>query len=492
MNAKFVQIADTYNALNQKESELIVSFINSGINISDTEQQIYLKIIDSIKENNQKKFENLNSSMKNDVFNVYLNGLEQLILDSLTWASNFNNNEQYTTFAKQRFYVKKLFMQGQVFHGRGQRKIAERLYKKGAKIALQFEFYSDLIDCLTSLSSIYRTAKNNAKVAILKREIKHAEVARKAIEKAEEAYQFMVSISQNQQNNKGWEKVKKLIIELKYRYKISKSNYVLHHLTTIQAEYYKYYNQFSKADYYLKKLHKILITSPELYIKRREGAVWLNLAENAMKLYDFKKAIQYASKSRSFFKSTTNQSYAYHMEFYSHLRLAQYKKAINVLRILDDDPFKGIWWLDGKRKLSLAWLYWKVNKPKLMQIQLINSYESIKSIPVWNVSHRMLTLINYIEAEKIDLALAELDNLKIYIRRGKFNELEEYTRLQSILKFFTEWSKVGFDKMVNPILKEIQLKAKEQQQDFYDWEIIPLPILMDDLLNKTPKLLIDS
>lgn len=484
---KYKNIKSSFESLTERELGIVYQILKSGISSSDTEKQIYLKLFEIFQTDSIQDFNHLQKANKTNSFSAYLNRFENIILDSVTWEVSISGNERYANAAKNRFLVKKIFMQAQVFHGRGGKDLAVKLYKKGIRIAEEYELYGDLIELCKSLISLYEIQGKTRQVKEVQVKLKKAETCKKAVDVAEEGYRYLLAMGRVKKSAKSWDRVKKYIDELKYRYKISKSTYVLHHLTTIQSEYYKHISDFKKTDFYLRKLYKVLLDTPSLYLKRREGAVWLNLAENASFMYDFKQVIQYAQKARKLFVNPNNQSFAFYFEFYAHLRLFQYDKAMTILKVMSDDEYQTTSWNKGRRDLSLAWLYYKMGQIKSCQIQCEVAYPSIKNQPEWNVSYRVLQFLLFAEHQKFDLCLAEYENLKQYFNRNKVDQMipkESLLKIKFLMQFLEEWINLGFGSKYSPGIKKILKDTKKLKSDFQEWEIIPLPILIDDLLKK--------
>lgn len=408
----------------------------------------------------------------------------------------FDYREQLVLTLKKRI----LFIRS-IFRKLNQRRLGslKLLLSETIKIAKENEVYDVLIEALTQRKQIYGIRYGLSEYELINKEIAFYEMCFKAVHNASDAF-YRLTLNDmliNQLTKKNREEhLRNSIKMLEIDYTKTKSQEVNYFKCILQIALFETEKKFNEAIIHCKKLLELIKKSTVLFTKDRVGFALANLSLFYVYTNNYKEAVLNAKKAQQHhIPNSFNYLTLKEQEFYSYFYGKNFNDANNCIEELlkhslaDKGPFRSSKFIYYQACVLFSIKHFKE------ALQLLNkSLEIEKDKTGWNISMRILTIMTFIELNKLREASTSIANLRKHVERtGKEKEIKPRDIL--ILKLFRELEKDDF-KRNDTSKKEVQLltelsdKNKPTAWNYYTPELIPFHEWVKRLPEKESKVIV--
>ncbi len=281
----------------------------------------------------------------------------------------------------------------------------------------KYEIYSVLIEALKQKKYNDESKKGEKYFDKLNKEIDHYNECLEGTRLANDLY-YKISLKQNFSTTIEKEKFIHFLINsieiLKEKNKKISSPYVEYYLLNIEANYYIFLEDYSKAIRKCQLLEVLIKSNVSVYRKQRIGSNLFRLNQCEIYLGNYKKSIEYAKSSQKYFPANSvNYLNSKEVEFYSLFYNCDLLNSIEVSSFLTN----GINDFAGKFRIS-KYSYFHANvlfvqgkfHETLKTLRENNSISEDKT--GWDLGLRVLIILSYVELDKLDLVENALDALR--------------------------------------------------------------------------------
>lgn len=399
------------------------------------------------------------SSEKN--LEKYLNNLQNGIFDALISDINVRRRRRLPIQAVHRTDVKKLHQKVMIAAGKGLGGIAKIYLHQLINKAKKNEFYTDLVEALyMKLDTIFLREKNKVFEGILK-EIAHYEECMAAERKAEVLLMRWMQQVTFSQAKKDENFILNAIRTTKSLAKKTKSKRVLFVAFQLQMEYYQHAGNYSKSNFYCKKMLVLMRQHLFLHKKRNEGGVLMNMAYNSLWAGKLKECAQHLQMATDFFVSNSFNSFilkevAFKLAYLQGDMPSAKKLALETLQLkgMQQNAFR-----QSKWNYYLACCCFMEKEYTQSTLALNNCTELSSDKIGWQLSIETLKIASLIERQLLDVASSEIDYLQ---RLHKNHRLR--ARDKTALKVLQSMQEEGFSfRKVYPIHKSSIAKLQKVQ-----------------------------
>ncbi len=426
----------------------------------------YLNCFDEIFGNNKTKTANLfdllisdeemtqdeiisilyTNSSSVDAFEKLSIRLIEKIHECLILDINVERKDVYPEFVKATIDVRKKIMQAHILLGRGLSNELENVYDKIIVKAKKYELYSELVE-VSYLKQIYLgLRKGKVEYEKLTAEIKFYEYCRDAVHKATDYYYRLIINNEFSSINVVDKKLlSESVDDLKEIYNYTKSANIGYYLHLLEFELFQINGQQIEAKSVCHNLVDLIQDNPSIYMKRRLGSAFYNLAENELYSYDFKSAGLHARLAQDYFnKNTSNHSAARELEFYSFYYQGDLEKADLAINSLISETVVHSEFHDSRRAFLAANVAFLKKNKRVAKNLLDECKEIDKDKEGYNIGIRILSIMNQIDGEVMDIAQNQIESMRKHIERTmKMKEVRG--RDITILRILNELVNQSFD-----------------------------------------------
>lgn len=481
----FIEIKKLMSKLSSDEVKVTKKYLVAFDTNATKKYSASLKLFNILLKRPAYDKEKAKKALKKDLtdesFDRLILRLRDKLLNAYILDINYERKGVYSEWSVAMFEVRHKLMQAQSVLGRGIRDSALRLFNKIILKAKKFELYAELVETLYYKQQILSLTKGQ-KVYTTKylSDIQFYERCGKAVYRARDFYfKYFKYADFTGLNTNKLELLTEAIAELQQEYTATRSANVGYFMYCLMMEYYlamEDYNRTHKTG--LKRL-KLLEKSPAIYMKRRMGHAYSDLADNKLYLFDFKQSLEYALKAQEYYKKNSfDYIIVKEFEFYSHYYNGNLNKAENTLKEL----FRELKWEEvpfeySKTQYFQACVMFLNRKFKESARCLQECKEIEKDLEGWNIGIRILSIINQLEIPDLDYADSKIQAMRKHIARIKeLNPTRKRERI--ILKIFEalDRNSYNFTLTYEECKKDFEKLSSDKKG--YRWEI------------KTPELIV--
>ncbi len=487
-------------------SNYIFDFIRSLNKTEIKSVQDYLKIISELSSSEvedvrQVKLFNYLIDKKNDIENEELiatlvgtknisslkNELIEKISEALTLNRHIHKNDDFNEQFVIKYKLKKNLLFLNII---GRPNIKSRtlyittLCSNIVNTAKKNEFFDVLIEVLTFQKFYYGIRSSKEEFDKINKEMEFYNKCYDSVFNAADCYHSIIlnnDLIKTYSNESRLEYVNKSIKQIEKDYKLTKSYQVLYYLQILKFAYFEEIRDYKKAIKECEKLIDILKENRIIYTKERLSYANENLARYFAFEGNYKKAIKTVELAQD---SYNENSFMYliskESEFYLLFYNQDFEKALVATNFMiahelsDSGKFRR-----DKFIFYKACVYFSQNKIKESSELIRSSLEIEKDKSGWNVQLRLLSIMIFIEQDKIDEISFAIDSLRKYIERAASDsEIEIRERDKVILILLREWEKAGFTANISKtkipsILIQLDEKEKPHSWAHFGNELIP-------------------
>ncbi|MEP7264542.1 MAG: hypothetical protein ABI772_08590 [Bacteroidota bacterium] len=380
-------------------------------------------------------------------FTRLINRLKNKVFECLSLDVNIYRNNGFTVTQQYRMEIYKLLVYSEISRIRGSDFDTLNFYKRIILIGKRYELYSELSQVLFTYYSFLRFKSANKKLNHLFNDVIYYESCSKALFQAGELHNKLLLETQFKAsgygNIKHFEEAIEIIQEY---YKKYKSASILHYLLVIKMEltHKKYdYATAEKLSYEQIELYKnhVAVKMPV-----RLGNAYLNLGNNQLFQFKFDDAIKSLGLAYdSFTFNGGNYNIVRETEAYVRFYSGELDIGEKLLRqILSLGKISNNIGQLSKRNYLLGCVLILKKRNKEAHLILQNCREIEKDKEGFNLGIRILSIINQLETQKLDIVDLNIESLRKHIERI-INMKAVRKRDVVILKLLAKLSRQGFN-----------------------------------------------
>lgn len=407
-------------------------------------------------------------------FNKLVVRVRDKVLESLLLDINLNRPGAYSDWYRHSLEARKKFMIAFTLLGRGQADTTFQLFERIQKIGHTYELYDELLEMTHWMINEKGLREGSESVRELKGKVKEYRNNREAIYFARSMYYeyFADYVDYKGQNNKKVGFLSKAIAQMQHDFKQTDASLAGFYLYLLLAEYYLTYNEFELACQSGEQLVKLIENRPAIYMPRRLGFAYSDLADNYMLGHQFKKAITTAEQAKEH-KETGDFNYNIDLQTQVLCLLhtnqtkkaqAQCKQLVKYTEALQDEFRLMV------RKYLLANIEFLLGNHQATNQLLVTLGVETPDREGWGFGIRLLTLQTQIERQQLDQAEAGIENLRKYITNSP-EEVEFRKRDLVIEQVLRALYRTGFDFEKTYQQKAAQFTKLERADERYGWEV---------------------
>lgn len=468
------------------------------LRLTDNERRLLYRNIESVTESRKKEesltlklvkliysYPNLKSveaqlkiykSNNISAFRKLIQRLEEKLHDLLLHHESLVNNIHYDPRSTDILILRKKLLQFDILWMRGSTEKNLKQIDKIIEKASFYEYYEILLFALYKKRRLLSYLLSTAQYESLSKRIEEVEFKRKALIEAEE---YLNQLANRWENNL---KASRRRIEILQDYKNRLENYlrkcnslnIEYYYRYVKLEYFDRMNDIFAAAEEASNLVQFLASNPSVKSGWRYENAILNLISFEIRKYNFVEArTLFKDVGRVLSKHFYNNFLLKEILFYLNLyscdtngirrdidQLSEITKNIN-----DSNIFK-------KKFSFFSMTYSYLCKPE-ERINGLLSRINFSDFPddIWKFFHRVFSIQLLIEAEKYELADAQIENNRKYIERMKKSDV--LTPRQSLIgKVLVELSRKSYDFKKVSKSKHKELALLDSVEPEYRWQIM--------------------
>jgi hypothetical protein len=416
-------LKDILLRLTKKEISALKSYLRSN-RLGAQEETIktlqLLKLIIDDTHYSSKRIQNEIYGRENYLaFNKLTNRLKESIYEVLIWDINLKDSRTYQLRNQVYFELKKRLIKCEILYLRGITIELEKQFEYVISESKKFDLYDCVLEGLNLKRRFIGFRFKSEIYEELKNEIEFYEKCRVKTIEARYIYNNIVSKPDFKNSIAYLDELELAINVLKADFIITDSAYIGFYYFLILAEYHQNSFQYLKARNTLMILKQLVESRPALFTKYTIGHVTANLLNNELFLYNFDKALIYLDAAKKYLSNTkANAEILLELEFLIAFYSNNLDSSLKIIENLYYTSSKTelLFYLN-KRIFYLATiksLFDDFNQSNAL-LKEIKRFDKRKE--GWNLGVRLLTIINFIELEKYDVADLRIASMQKHISR---------------------------------------------------------------------------
>ncbi len=454
--------------------KFLVAFDSNVTRNKNKGLKLFKLLLDKPEITQDRAKRHVNKEMDDRSFERLAVRLKAKLLESLLLDINIQRKDAYSDWYRNKLDINKKFLEAFTIMGRGLEKDTFALYEKAIAKAKEYELYDELYEVL----SWYRSSKG---IRLGKKEfdkyipdLEFCNKCRTALYKAREYYyrHFIEDVDFKGQNSDKVALLTEAISYLQEAFIDTDSANVGYYLYFLEMEYYLIQEAYEDTCETGLKLVDLIKNRKAIYMPKRLGFAYSDLADSELFANKFEEAIEHAQLAQN--TSITNDfNYKVYQE--TEFKANFYLNRLNEAETIVDDliaqtdpelvPFHY-----SKRNYFKACLYFLKGQYKECYHQLMDVKDIEEDKEGWNVGIRILKIMCMVERNKFDVADSEIESLRKYVERFKSIDMirQRDGIIQKCLSYLEKHS-FDFKKTMEaqPALFE-QLNATEKE---LRWEV---------------------
>ncbi len=423
------------------------------------EEHLCIKIYGSYAAKSKQSFKRLLSRFKGKLY------------ECLTLDVNIYREGKFTELTQYRAEILKITLYNSVLRGKVDNREFLKMVERGITLAKNYELYHELINLLSIKNHFLRILAKFERLKKIDDEIEFYMNSQRAIQRATDWHHILIlNAGAKAGGYSNFSDFEKAIEEMKNDFELYKAANIKYFLLIIQMEYAHKTHDYDLAERISHEQIELYKLSPAVYLKVRLASAYLNLGNNQMFLYKFNDAINNIRKSYPFYQNQPfNLGIAKEIEFYLHFYAGNLNEAEALIRQLINATGSTSFQAE-KRSFLLANVLVLKKQNRDAHHLLQETKEIEKDKEGWNLGIRILSIINQLEGEKLDLADMNIESMRKHISRTtKLKAVRK--RDVIILKLLTRLGRYAFNfKYVYKKYKpQFDLLASDDPE--YRWEM---------------------
>lgn len=419
--------------------------------------------------------------------------LTEKIYDALLLSKHIQNEDFFSEREQIVFALKKKILLVKILYrtlNQGRSETIDFLLNETIKTSEENEVFDVLVEALTTQKYFKSIRLGQSEFDKINLKIDQAFLCLHAVQNANDFYYRLIidnSFTKSLSKSEYDEHIDNSIAQMESDFKKYKCQEINHYLYLLQTVKFERQHNYLKSIEYCNKSIAFLKNSKVANSKSRIGFALNNLSQYKTFISKYNEAVKDAQNAQKYFiHNSFNYLSAKEQEFYANFYGNNYQKA----KKCTEEMFEHSLADTGQFRKS-KFVYYQAcihfaNSEYRETLNLLNkSLDIEKDKTRWNISLRILNIMNYIELLKLNEASNSLESLRKYVERAsKENEVSQRDLL--IVKLLRMIEKDGFqyskeNKETVSILKKLSEKNTSFSWAHYTSELIPFHIWLEKI-----------
>ncbi len=455
----YLKVLDSGSSTFRNKSVRVLDVLLKNRNISN--EILCEKIYEKVSDKNKVALKRL------------VNRFKEKLYECLTLDVNIYRVGSYTELTQYKAEMRKLILYNTLLGGKVNKQEFFRMVDRTLLIARKYELYHDMINLLMIKSEHLRIYTRFSKIKGLNKEIDFYIYCSRAVQIAKDwHHKLILDVTSKAGGYSIIEDFKLAIKELEESHKVYNSANIKFYLLMIQMEYAHKIYDFTFAEKISHEQINLFKSSPSVSLNIRLAGAFLNLGNNQLYLFKFKDAINNIKNAYSTYSvNLFNLNIAKEIEIYVQFYLGELNAAEKITKeIINNGVNVNTPFQISKRSFLLANILFLKKQHKEAHRILQDTKEIERDKEGWNLGIRILSIINQLEGEKLDIVDLNIESLRKHIDRTiKMKAVRK--RDVVILRLLAKLSRQGFNfKAVwKKNLKYFEMLASDDPE--YRWEM---------------------
>ncbi len=451
----------------------------SLINVRPDKKSYYIQLIELVKEfpeiDAQEAQKHLYGRAKSIAFRQMVHRSKERLLDCLLLKDSIEKSPYYDDRAKEILILRKRLMQYDILNLRNLNDISIRFINKIIYKAKLFEYYDVLVIALYKKLRISLFISTKEDYSLQYKEIEHYEDCRVTFHKSEIYTRRLLWHVNSKENLIAHKKKLQLnIIELEADVVRTRSKSILYNLLILKVENNDMLEQYEVSKVIWRKIIGLLESNKHLNSMYGQGTAFINLGTVELRLFNFELAHDHFRKAFYFLKYLEpNKCVVYQSQFLLAFYSADTKNIEHFIDILNTYLYSGIlvhYFAATVRYHNACLRFIQQDYPSsYLLLQDVRELEQEKES--WNISIRILSILNQIELENFELADSLIENLRKHHERVR-KTLPITKRDQLIIQILVALSRHSFNFRKTFRLKGSSFHHLDSIEAVYAWKIL--------------------
>lgn len=444
------KLHELINGLSSAEIELlkkVISNLKSNFNKINKQEELFILLC----HKSQIKYEDCKEKVSEDgtdaSFARVINKLRNRVEETLIYELNINRADNFSAAFKNKIKQKKILLAAFILQTRGMMTLALDRYNKVIRIGKRYEHYDDLLEALHLKQSIIGLTKGKINFDKTASQIQFYEDCREALYNAKNWYRaYYAEVDfKGVKGKKSIELLQNYIHEIKQTYNYTHSDNIRMYQYLMEMELHQQLSNFPLVDQIGNQFANFIENSKAAYGKQRLGGVYYQLAENQLKMIEFKEILNYCQKGLEYYISKNLNYYNLkELEIEALFHLGHYNQLIEMIQeITKENFYKKVDYRRTKLRYFLGVIYFIKGEYKLAKSEFNDTAEFEKDKEGWNLWIRIMRILCDIETYKNNFIEYDIESFRKYIERAS-QQLEVRPRDQIILKALIALGKNNF------------------------------------------------
>ncbi len=468
-------------SFNSTEIKVIEEYLEK---MAEPEELELFRIIVSDEENISD--ESITKLIHTNTLQLLKGKLFDKILEALQSDNYILNKDLFDQININKFLLGKKVMMLEALHhtmNKGRRNTMQALIEDAIKFAKENEAYDIIAELLFRKKSLrVIIGMSMDEFDTLTKESAFYDYCHKAVLFANDCFHKLLmnnivvkSLSKNEMEKSMQTSIK----QLEHDYKITKSHYINYFLLYIKIALYEHKKNYFKSIAYCNKLILLVRNCHFIFDKQKHLAhILMNLSLFKTFIGDYKEAILDSQESQNGYASDSlGYILGKEQEFGACFYAGEYENAEKCINIILKHPVHSLGeFRYAKYIFFQACTLFALKKYKQALAILSKPLEIEKDKSRWNIGVRVLTIMLFVELNKIEEAAMAVESLRKYMERIiKKDEVEPRTIL--IVKLLRELEKNSFvydpkNSAATKLLKTVAAKNKPTSWEHFTPELI--------------------
>lgn len=400
---------------------------------------------------------------------------KERLLDTLLSNNSIEGFDAFDQRARVLLGLRKKLIQYDILNLRGLQRVSAKILDSIISKSKAYEYYDLLVFAMLKKMRMGVISMSMEDYTRLYKELEHFEDCRAVHRKSEFYLKSLISlISSKSRVHEHKNNLEYFIKDLEGDLFRVKSLTVLNNLLFLKKEFSDENEQFSNSYKFSKKVIDLLTTNSFLYSHYNLGIAYLNLSIVEIRMFDFDNAQNSLKKSYNLLSVIdTNAFMVRQCQFLGYYFTDNRELIEKFLDIINSFFYSGIipnFFADKVRYYNAC--------IKFIQEDYKSSYILLNQVKVleqekesWNISIRILSVMNQIELENYELADTLTENLRKHIERVK-KTLPVGKRDEKIVQILTALSRHSYHFRRTFRVKAEAFSLLESLEKEYRWKIL--------------------
>ncbi len=427
-------------SLSSAELELVkkvVTNLKSNFNKINLQEELFILLCNKSQIEYEYCKEKVSEDGSDETFIRVINKLRNRIEETLIYELNINRADNFSIAFKSKIKQKKILLAAYILQTRGLISLAQERYNKVIQIGKRYEHYDDLLEALYLKQGLLGLSKGKKAYNKMSDQITFYEDCRISLYSAKDWYRsYYAEVDfKGVKGKKSIELLQKYINDLKNSFQYTQSDNIRMYQFLLEMELYQQLNNYQLVDQIGNQFAIFIQNSKAAYGKQRLIGVYYQLAENQLKLIEFKEILNYCNIGlESFISKNINYYNLKELEIEALFHLGHYDQLIETIQEITNENFYiKVEFRRTKLRYFLGVIYFIKGEYKLAKTEFNDTAEFEKDKEGWNLWIRIMRILCDIETFKNNFVEYDIESFRKYIERSR-QQLEVRPRDQLILK----------------------------------------------------------